>query len=180
MYCRLHARDSIVNVKSGRCAHGRPDKQSSIAPEASKVVAHLGERALNAPRCVRNTRYPNEGCSEHAELAPTQNRVPSQRKQHLLSLSTTGKNKRSTHEYCRTPADIVSMGRHISLPGSQHGPDDLVDFSNERPAYGSCSEQPRLGPEVNKVLTHSGQRASNGEVYTASKNDVKDHFGMSA
>ena len=178
-YCRLHATDGMVDVRSRSCSRDPCMRRPCFNVEGSKIPVYCRQHAEDGMVDVRHKRCSYGSCTRRPGFNVEGSKKAAYCRQHAEDGMVDVINRRCSFGPC-TKRPKIYIGGSKTAAGycTQHAEDQMVDVCTRRCSYDSCTRQPNFNVEGSKTPKYCKEHAVDGTVNVLDRGSSAAEDGM--
>ena len=132
LYCKAHATEDMVNIKSKRCAHSECNKQPTFNVEGETKALYCKDHATEGMVDILNKRCANSECNKQPTFNVEGETTALYCKTHATEGMVDIVNKRCANSECNKHPTFDVEGETTALYCKIHATEGMVDVVNKR------------------------------------------------
>ncbi len=154
VYCKAHAKNDMIDVKSKRCIEDGCNKQPSYGLPGDKKATYCKEHAKNDMIDVKSKRCIEDGCNKQPSYGMLGDKKATYCKAHAKNDMIDVKSKRCIEDGCDTMPSYGLPGDKIATYCKAHAKADMIDVKHKRCIEDGCDTMPVYGLPGDKIATY--------------------------
>ena len=172
LYCKAHAKEGMVDIKSKRCAHSECNKHPAFNVEGETNALYCKAHATEGMVDITHKPCAHPKCNTR----PTFNVEGETKALYCKAHATEGmvdiKNKRCAHSECNKQPVFNVEGETKALYCKAHATEGMVDITHKPCAHPECNKQPVFNVEGETKALYCKAHATEGMVDIVNKRCV--------